>query len=166
MFFGSKSVGADAFVLGVDDDGASRQAVREAAELAWREGATLHLVVAYVLHDSWTHRAARVNGPCDMAYQMSPKADAELVVHELATIATTMGVDVVEHVHRGSLKAGVRKVTRELAKAPAPARVPVVRPVPVPAPAAVPAPARGRVSAPRFVCAAEVEPQAAPVNAA
>lgn len=164
MFFAGRSAGADAFVLGVDDDGASRQAVREAAELAWREGATLHLVVAYVLHDSWTHRAARVNGPCDVAYQMSPKADAALVVHELAAIATRMGVEVVEHVHRGSLKAGVRQVTRELAKAPAPARVPAARPVPVPVPAA--APARARVSPPRFVRAVEPDPHPAPVNAA
>lgn len=128
-------------VLGVDDDGASRQAVIEAAAVAAREGLDLHLVTGYVLHDSWSHRASRAQGPQDISYQLTPKGDAEFVVRELAGLARSTGVTVHEHVYRGSLRAGVRKVTKALAGRPVPVAAPVAVPAPIAPPVAVPEPA-------------------------
>lgn len=138
--FGKTPELTGAIVLGVQDDAASRQAVREAAQVAVRERKTLHLVAAHDLRDSYVHRAARSVGPHDMEYMLSPHGDGEALIADLAELVSASGVTVVAHVHHGSLRAAVKKTTKTLAAMPMPAAAPARtrRPRPVPAPMPVP----------------------------
>lgn len=145
MFGKTQGQTTGAIVLGVTDDAASRQAVREAAIVAVEERKILHLVTSHDLQDSYVHRAARSVSPHDVEYMVSPHGDGEALIADLAELVSASGVTIVAHVHKGSLRAAVRRTTKMLASmpapvaSPAPARRPAPAPVPMPTPEVVPA---------------------------
>jgi len=117
--------GTNGIVVGVLDTPAGREAVRQGALRAARDGAVLHLVAAYDARDNRSHRGYRAIGPRDIVHLMSPRADAEILVRQAACEISDIGVITREHVHDGSLRAGVRKISRTLTTAsPRPLRTP------------------------------------------
>jgi len=106
-----------ALVVGVDDTAASREAVGAAAFRAVREGAVLHLVAVYRVRDGWSRGFGR-----DRARVATARRHAERQAHEaglrVAQLAADLGVVTLEHVRRGSLRSGVRKVSRAVGAVP------------------------------------------------
>jgi len=105
-----------ALVVGVEDTAASREAVGAAAFRAVREGAVLHLVAVYRVRDGRLLGFGR-----DRA--CASRRQAERQAHEaglrVAQLAADLGVVTLEHVRRGSLRSGVRKVSRAVGAVPA-----------------------------------------------
>jgi len=106
------TAGGGKIVVGVSDTVTGRATVRQAALQAARTGMELHLVAAYDSRDDRRHRANRAAGPRDVAHLMNAKGDAEFLVRQAAFDVADLAVAVREHVYDGTLRAGLRRVSR------------------------------------------------------
>ncbi len=81
-------------VVGTDGSETATEAVRQAADLASKVGASLTLVSAYEPVSQTRLREERQQVPGDMAHTVSPREDVEATLSEAAEMVKGMGVDV------------------------------------------------------------------------
>ena len=81
-------------VVGTDGSETATEAVRQAADLAQKVGASLTLVSAYEPVAQSRLREESRQVPADMAHTVSPREDVEATLSEAAKLVEGMGVDV------------------------------------------------------------------------
>ena len=83
-------------VVGTDGSETAKKAVGEAADLANRVGASMHLVSAYQAIPESRLKAERRETPAEYQYMINPREEVESVLGEAADDAKSAGVDQVE----------------------------------------------------------------------
>lgn len=83
-------------VVGTDGSDTAAQAVTQAIELARLTGAQLGIVSAYSGH-SGRHAQSDPGAPADVAYELGPREDVNIVLDAAAADAKAAGVDVQTH---------------------------------------------------------------------
>jgi nucleotide-binding universal stress UspA family protein len=81
-------------VVGTDGSETATEAVRQAADLAQKVGASLTVVSAYEPVSQSRLRQERQQVPEDMAHTVSPREDVEATLADAAKLVGEIGVDV------------------------------------------------------------------------
>ena len=101
-------------VVGTDGSETATKAVREAADLASRIGATLELVSAYEPVSKQRLREEARQVPEDMAWMVTPREDCEATLNDAKEMVSTMGVrEVVIHAREGDPADAILDVAEE-----------------------------------------------------
>ena len=84
-------------VVGTDGSDTAREAVRQATDLAKLSGATLSIVSAYAPAASKRSDSAARDAPADVAYELGPREDINLVLDSAAADAKKEGIEAQTH---------------------------------------------------------------------
>jgi nucleotide-binding universal stress UspA family protein len=101
-------------VVGTDGSETARKAVREAAELAAKLGASVDIVSAYAPVSSQRLREEARQVPEDMQWMVTPREDVDVTLREAAEVAEEVGVkDVSVHPREGDPADAILDVAEE-----------------------------------------------------
>lgn len=84
-------------VVGTDGSETATEAVRQAIDLAKLTGATLSIVSAYAPVDKRRIKGEQEGLPADIAHEIGPREDVNLVLDAAAAEARAAGVEVQTH---------------------------------------------------------------------
>ncbi len=101
-------------VVGTDGSETAAEAVRQASELARLTGATLDIVTAY--NPVPQHRLREESGevPGDVAHEVGPREDVNVILAAAAGPAKEGGIEVVTHPREGDPADAILDVAEEL----------------------------------------------------
>jgi nucleotide-binding universal stress UspA family protein len=100
-------------VVGTDGSQTAGEAVRQAAQLAGRIGATVHLVSAYEPVPEGRLRDERENVPEDVQWMVNPREDVDATLEEAAGPMREAGVSVELHAREGDPADAILDVAEE-----------------------------------------------------
>ena len=103
----------DSMVVGTDGSDTAREAVRQAAELAGRIGAKVHLVSAYEPVPEARLREERVGAPGDVEWLINPREDVSSTLEDAAQAIRDGGVEVEVHPREGDPADAILDVAEE-----------------------------------------------------
>jgi len=100
-------------VVGTDGSDTAREAVRQAADLAKRIGAKVHVVSAYEPVPEGRLREERQQVPDDMAWMVNPREDVSATLTEASKNLEDQGIDVKTHAREGDPADAILDVAEE-----------------------------------------------------
>ena len=100
-------------VVGTDGSDTASEAVRQAAELAGRIGATVHLVSAYEPVPEARLREEREGAPGDMEWMINPREDVSSTLEGAAQVIRDGGIEVEVHAREGDPADAILDVAEE-----------------------------------------------------
>ena len=100
-------------VVGTDGSDTARQAVRQAAELAARLGATLRIVSAYEPVPAGRLREEAQQMPPDLEWTVNPREDVDATLRDAAETARTSGVEAETYARQGDPADAILDVAEE-----------------------------------------------------
>ena len=100
-------------VVGTDGSDTAKEAVRQAADLAGKLGAKVHLVSAYEPVPEGRLREERPQVPDDMQWMVNPREDVSVTLAEAARGLAELGVEVVTHAREGDPADAILDVAEE-----------------------------------------------------
>jgi nucleotide-binding universal stress UspA family protein len=100
-------------VVGTDGSETAGEAVRQAAQLADRIGATVHLVSAYEPVSEGRLRDERENVPEDLQWMVNPREDVDATLERAAAPMRNAGVSVELHAREGDPADAILDVAEE-----------------------------------------------------
>jgi nucleotide-binding universal stress UspA family protein len=103
----------DSMVVGTDGSDTAREAVRQAAELAGRIGAKVHLVSAYEPVPEARLRDEREGAPGDVEWMINPREDVSSTLEDAAQGIRDGGVVVEVHAREGDPADAILDVAEE-----------------------------------------------------
>jgi nucleotide-binding universal stress UspA family protein len=103
----------DSIVVGTDGSETAREAVRQAAELASRLGARLHVVSAYEPVPEARLREAAHRVPTDMQWLVNLREEVDATLRDAAQVARDAGVDAVRYARQGDPADAILDVAEE-----------------------------------------------------
>jgi nucleotide-binding universal stress UspA family protein len=103
----------DSMVVGTDGSDTAREAVRQAAELAGRIGAKVHLVSAYEPVPEARLREERDGVPGDLEWMINPREDVSSTLHDAAQALRDGGIRVDIHAREGDPADAILDVAEE-----------------------------------------------------
>jgi nucleotide-binding universal stress UspA family protein len=103
----------DSIVVGTDGSDTANKAVGQAADLAGRVGAKVHLVSAYEPVPQGRLRDERQQVPDDMQWMVNPREDVNSVLEESSKTVQEAGVDVEIHAREGDPADAILDVAEE-----------------------------------------------------
>ncbi len=103
----------EAMVVGTDGSETAREAVRQAADLAQRLGAKVHLVSAYEPVPEGRLREERHQVPDDLQWMVNPREDVSVTLAEAAEGLQGQGVSVETHAREGDPADAILDVAEE-----------------------------------------------------
>ena len=103
----------DSMVVGTDGSDTAKEAVRQAADLAGRIGAKIHLVSAYEPVPEARLREEREGAPGDMEWMINPREDVSSTLEEGAQSIRDDGVEVIVHAREGDPADAILDVAEE-----------------------------------------------------
>jgi nucleotide-binding universal stress UspA family protein len=102
-------------VVGTDGSDTARQAVRQAAELAARLGATLRIVSAYEPVPAGRLREEAQQVPPDLEWMVNPREDVDATLRDAAETARAGGVEAETYARQGDPADAILDVAEEQA---------------------------------------------------
>jgi nucleotide-binding universal stress UspA family protein len=102
-------------VVGTDGSDTARQAVRQAAELAARLGATLRIVSAYEPVPAGRLREEAQQVPPDLEWMVNPREDVDTTLRDAAETARAGGVEAETYARQGDPADAILDVAEEQA---------------------------------------------------
>jgi len=103
----------DSMVVGTDGSDTAREAVRQAADLAGRIGAKIHLVSAYEPVPEARLREERDGAPGDVEWMINPREDVSSTLEAAAQAIRDGGVEVEVHAREGDPADAILDVAEE-----------------------------------------------------
>jgi nucleotide-binding universal stress UspA family protein len=103
----------ESMVVGTDGSDTAREAVRQAAELAGRIGAKVHLVSAYEPVPEARLRDEREGVPGDLEWMINPREDVSATLHDAAQALREGGIRVDVHAREGDPADAILDVAEE-----------------------------------------------------
>jgi nucleotide-binding universal stress UspA family protein len=103
----------DSMVVGTDGSETAREAVRQAADLAKRLDAKVHLVSAYEPVSEGRLREERQSVPDDLQWMVNPREDVSATLEEAAKDLEGSGVKVEIHAREGDPADAILDVAEE-----------------------------------------------------
>ncbi|HYN49823.1 MAG TPA: universal stress protein [Thermoleophilaceae bacterium] len=103
----------DSMVVGTDGSDTASEAVRQAAELAGRIGAKVHLVSAYEPVPEARLREERDDVPGDMEWMINPREDVSSTLEGAAQVIRDGGIEVEVHAREGDPADAILDVAEE-----------------------------------------------------
>jgi nucleotide-binding universal stress UspA family protein len=103
----------DSMVVGTDGSDTASEAVRQAAELAGRIGAKVHLVSAYEPVPEARLRDEREGAPGDMEWMINPREDVSSTLEGAAQAIRDGGIEVEVHAREGDPADAILDVAEE-----------------------------------------------------
>lgn len=100
-------------VVGTDGSDTAAQAVREAIDLAKVSGAQLTIVSAYEPVSKRRLQDEQEGAPADVAHEIGPREDVNLVLNAAAAEAKQEGIEVQTHPVEGDPAEGILNVAEE-----------------------------------------------------
>lgn len=100
-------------VVGTDGSDTARQAVGEAIDIAKLSGATLSIVSAYASTSSRRSESEQREAPADVAYELGPREDINLVLDSAAAAAKKEGIDAQTHPVEGDPAEAILNVAEQ-----------------------------------------------------
>jgi nucleotide-binding universal stress UspA family protein len=100
-------------VVGTDGSDTARQAVGEAIDLAKLSGATLSVVSAYASTSPRRSEIEQREAPADVAYELGPREDINLVLDSAAAAAKKEGIDAQTHPVEGDPAEAILNVAEQ-----------------------------------------------------
>jgi nucleotide-binding universal stress UspA family protein len=100
-------------VVGTDGSETAKEAVRQAADLARKVGASLDLVSAYEPVSQSRLREERREVPEDLAHVVSPSEDVDATLSDAARVIESDGVAVTTHARQGDPADAILDVAEE-----------------------------------------------------
>ncbi len=100
-------------VVGTDGSDTASEAVRQAAELAGRIGAKVHLVSAYEPVPEARLREERDDVPGDMEWMINPREDVSSTLEGAAQVIRDGGIEVEVHAREGDPADAILDVAEE-----------------------------------------------------
>jgi nucleotide-binding universal stress UspA family protein len=100
-------------VVGTDGSDTAKEAVRQAAELAGKLGAKVHLVSAYEPVSEGRLRQERRDVPDDMQWMVNPREDVDNTLSAAAEQLKEDGVDVETYAREGDPADAILDVAEE-----------------------------------------------------
>jgi nucleotide-binding universal stress UspA family protein len=102
-------------VVGTDGSDTAREAVRQAAELAARLGATLRIVSAYEPVPAGRLREEAQQVPPDLEWMVNPREDVDATLRDAAETARAGGVEAETYARQGDPADAILDVAEEQA---------------------------------------------------
>ena len=103
----------DSMVVGTDGSDTASEAVRQAADLAGRIGAKVHLVSAYEPVPEARLRDERDGAPGDMEWMINPREDVSSTLEDAAKAIRVGGIEVEVHAREGDPADAILDVAEE-----------------------------------------------------
>jgi nucleotide-binding universal stress UspA family protein len=103
----------DSVLVGTDGSETAKEAVRQAAELAGRIGAKMHLVSAYEPVPEARLREERHGVPGDTEWTINPREDVSVTLEDAAQVIRDEGIDVDTHAREGDPADAILDVAEE-----------------------------------------------------
>jgi nucleotide-binding universal stress UspA family protein len=103
----------DSMVVGTDGSDTAKEAVRQAADLAQRLSAKVHLVSAYEPVPEGRLREERQEVPEDVAWMVNPREDVSVTLRDASEQLKELGVDVETHAREGDPADAILDVAEE-----------------------------------------------------
>jgi nucleotide-binding universal stress UspA family protein len=100
-------------VVGTDGSDTAREAVRQATDLAKLSGATLSIVSAYAPASTKRGGSAQRDAPADVAYELGPREDINLVLDSAAAEAKKEGIEAQTHPVEGDAAEAILSVAEQ-----------------------------------------------------
>jgi nucleotide-binding universal stress UspA family protein len=100
-------------VVGTDGSDTASEAVRQAADLAGRIGAKVHLVSAYEPVPEARLRDEREGAPGDMEWMINPREDVSSTLEDAAQAIRVVGIEVEVHAREGDPADAILDVAEE-----------------------------------------------------
>ena len=100
-------------VVGTDGSDTAREAVRQAAELAARLGATLRIVSAYEPVPAGRLREEAQQMPPDLEWMVNPREDVDATLRDAADTARASGVEAETYARQGDPADAILDVAEE-----------------------------------------------------
>jgi nucleotide-binding universal stress UspA family protein len=100
-------------VVGTDGSDTAKEAVRQAADLAKRIGAKMHVVSAYEPVPEGRLREERSEVPDDLAWMVNPREDVNATLSEAAEGLREEGITVETHAREGDPADAILDVAEE-----------------------------------------------------
>ena len=100
-------------VVGTDGSDTASEAVRQAADLAQKVGAKVHLVSAYEPVPEGRLREERQQVPGDLQWMVNPREDVSATLAEAAKDLEAIGVNVETHAREGDPADAILDVAEE-----------------------------------------------------
>ena len=103
----------NSMVVGTDGSDTANEAVRQAADLAQRLGAKVHVVSAYEPVPEGRLREEREQVPEDVAWMVNPREDVHATLADASKALEDLGVDVETHAREGDPADAILDVAEE-----------------------------------------------------
>lgn len=100
-------------VVGTDGSETAAEAVRQATDLAKLSGATLSIVSAYAPVSKKRSSAEQRDAPADIAYELGPREDINLVLDSAAAEAKKEGIEAQTHPVEGDPAEAILTVAEQ-----------------------------------------------------
>jgi nucleotide-binding universal stress UspA family protein len=100
-------------VVGTDGSDTAREAVRQAADLANRLGASLQIVSAYEPVPGSRLRQEAQQAPADMQWMVNPREDVDATLADAVETARAEGVEAVTYARQGDPADAILDVAEE-----------------------------------------------------
>ena len=100
-------------VVGTDGSDTAREAVRQATDLAKLAGATLSIVSAYAPVSKKRSSSEMRDAPADVAYELGPREDINLVLSSAAAEAKKEGIEAQTHPVEGDPAEAILNVAEQ-----------------------------------------------------
>jgi nucleotide-binding universal stress UspA family protein len=100
-------------VVGTDGSDTAREAVRQATDLAKLSGATLSIVSAYAPASKKRSTSEQSDAPADIAYELGPREDINLVLDSAAAEAKKEGIEAQTHPVEGDAAEAILSVAEQ-----------------------------------------------------
>ena len=100
-------------VVGTDGSDTAREAVRQATDLAKLSGATLSIVSAYAPVSKKRSESEQRDAPADVAYELGPREDINLVLDSAAAEAKKEGIEAQTHPVEGDPAEAILNVAEQ-----------------------------------------------------
>ena len=100
-------------VVGTDGSETAAEAVRQATDLAKLSGATLSIVSAYSHPSKKRSSAEQRDAPADVAYELGPREDINLVLDSAAAEAKKEGIEAQTHPVEGDAAEAILNVAEQ-----------------------------------------------------
>jgi nucleotide-binding universal stress UspA family protein len=100
-------------VVGTDGSDTAREAVRQATDLAKLSGATLSIVSAYAPASKKRSGSEQRDAPADIAYELGPREDINLVLDSAAAEAKNEGIEAQPHPVEGDPAEAILNVAEQ-----------------------------------------------------
>ena len=103
----------DAIVVGTDGSETAQEAVRQAADLAARLGARLHVVSAYEPVPAARLREEAQQVPADLQWLINPREEVDATLHAATAVAREAGGEVASYARQGDPADAILDVAEE-----------------------------------------------------